>query len=209
MIASPFRSSRRRSAVTMDLTRVIFMTIIYSIAILVVNILVLSTQNSLTTGAASFISPDFFGSFRGSRALGGEGDDSPVEYPKNDLQAFDPTPRILAAAVPKEGRLRPSRTLVGILSNDSFNDRFYRRRHRLLFELWNDTRVCSLPEYEATQNPNCQLIFTFVLGGNKDPNAPTELVNASYPILATKPIETKREDINYADTSILNIRCVT
>ena len=200
------------------MARVLRMAIIVSIAILLVNVVVLSNHSSLETDTASeasnFIPPDFFGTFS-RRVGGGEDDYPPEEYPEKDSHANnnDPTnPHDLSAAAPKpnnEGRLRPSRILVGIFSSDSSNDRVYRKRHRQLFELWNDTRVCSLPEFEATQNPNCQLIWTFIMGGNNhDPNAPTEIVNASYPILATKPIQTKQADINRPDVSLLNIRYV-
>jgi hypothetical protein len=185
------------------------MMMIGFIAILVVNVVLFSNLHSLPTdsasGASSFISPDFFDTF--SHTVGGEQDYyPPLEYREKDSQVYEPTPRNLSTT-PNEGRLRPSRILVGILSCDSFNDRSYRRRHRRLFQLWNDTRVCSLPEYEATQNPSCELIWTFIVGGNNnDPNAPTEIVNSSYPILATKPIQTKHEDINDPDVSPLNIR---
>ena len=108
--------------------------------------------------------------------------------------------------------LRRARILVGIISSDSANDKAYRKRHRQLFQLWNDTRVCSIDQWEneATRPASCELIYTFVIGGNKDPNAPTEIVDdKTWPVLATKPIKTQHDDVNGPDTTLLNIRYVS
>lgn len=102
------------------------------------------------------------------------------------------------------GRLR---VLVGILTADFFNDQAYRRRHRMLFQLWNDTRVCSLPDFKALpihERYRCQIIYTFVMGGN--PHASPVLVDDSRPILATKPIKGLSSDVNDPDVTLLNIR---
>ena len=72
----------------------------------------------------------------------------------------------------------PARTLIGIISSDSKNDCTYRKRHREIFQIWNDTRVCSLNEIHDT----CQVIYTFIVGaGSQD--SPTQLVNDSFPLL--------------------------
>jgi hypothetical protein len=103
--------------------------------------------------------------------------------------------------------LRRARVLIGIISADTKNDASYRKRHRELFSLWNDTRTCSLPEWHATQPEDCELIWTFVIGGN--PSASPELLNDSRPILVPKPIPNpKHADVNAPDVSILNIRYV-
>lgn len=102
------------------------------------------------------------------------------------------------------GRLR---VLVGILTADFFNDQTYRKRHRALFKLWNDPRVCALPDFKALpihERYRCQLIYTFVMGGN--PNVTPELVDDSRPMLATKPIKGQSPDLNDPDTTLLNIR---
>ena len=106
---------------------------------------------------------------------------------------------------------------MGIISADVPVDKTYRRRQRFLFKLWNDKRTCSLYEFEeafdrhgknSTLYENCELIWTFIIGANQDPNAPTELVqhNETFPILVPKPVESKASDINDPDTSLLNIR---
>lgn len=113
--------------------------------------------------------------------------------------------------------LRRAKVLMGIISADVPNDKSYRKRHRELFELWNDKRVCSLHEFEDAYDvkgkdsalyETCELIWTFIIGGNRDPKAPTELVqhNETNPILIPKPIVAKAQDINDPDTSLLNIR---
>jgi hypothetical protein len=127
-------------------------------------------------------------------------------------------------------KVRRAKVLMGIMSSELPNDRVYRRRHRKLFMLWNDKRVCSLPDFiESFQQKkkmgvaaapgaatttkdniydDCELIYTFVAGGNKDPQGPTELVqhNASFPLVLTKPIKTRQQDLNDPDTTLLNIR---
>jgi hypothetical protein len=100
---------------------------------------------------------------------------------------------------------KPPRTLVGIISSDSFNDCTYRKRHRELFDIWNDTRLCAL---EAVTD-DCQVAYTFIIGAGNE-SAPTQLVNdsSSWPLLVPKPMPSRHEDVNYPDTSLLNIRYV-
>jgi len=70
--------------------------------------------------------------------------------------------------------------LVGIFTADMPHASEYRSRHRKLFTLWNDPRVCSLAEFQHQMaNPgavqckkSCELIYTFVVGAN--PKGPTE-----------------------------------
>jgi len=105
------------------------------------------------------------------------------------------------------GRLR---VLMGILTADFPNDHSYRNRHRKLFKLWNDPRVCSLPEFKARpieSRYECELIWAFVLGGN--PDAPsTELVDGSRPMEMEKPIPNPKgtSDLNNEDMILLNIQ---
>jgi hypothetical protein len=100
---------------------------------------------------------------------------------------------------------KPPRTLVGIISSDSFNDCTYRKRHRELFDIWNDTRLCAL---EAITD-DCQVAYTFIIGAGNE-SAPTQLVNdnSSWPLLVPKPMPTQHEDVNLPDTTLLNIRYV-
>jgi Galactosyltransferase len=105
---------------------------------------------------------------------------------------------------PHNGRLR---VLVGILSADFFNDQVYRKRHRTLFQLWNDPRVCSLPEFKSkplSERYVCELIYTFVIGAN--PKASPELVDNSRPFEVTRPITGVSRDLNEPDMTLLNIR---
>jgi hypothetical protein len=121
------------------------------------------------------------------------------------IDAGSPRQQEQTAADKPSGRLR---ILVGILTADFPNDFSYRMRHRKLFELWDDPRVCSLPDFKARPLPEryeCELIYTFVLGGN--PNATsTELVDDSRPMEVTKPIASTTQDINLPDMTLLNIR---
>eukprot|EP00934_Nitzschia_sp_Nitz4_P006903 Nitzschia sp. Nitz4//scaffold2_size372955//295635//297075//NITZ4_000458-RA/size372955-processed-gene-0.446-mRNA-1//1//CDS//3329546883//6893//frame0 len=106
------------------------------------------------------------------------------------------------------GGIRRSRTLMGIISSDSPNDVSYRNRHRELFQIWNDPRVCSLDQLRQMapeDRPRCQLVYTFVVGaGGSD--APTLLVNTSRPILRPTPYEGKFDNLTEGDISLLNIR---
>lgn len=107
-------------------------------------------------------------------------------------------------APPHNGRLR---VLLGILTADFLNDQVYRKRHRSLFQLWNDKRVCSLPDFKAkplAERFECELIYVFVLGGN--PNAAPELVDGSRPMEIARPIQGKSNDLNEPDMILLNIR---
>jgi Galactosyltransferase len=102
------------------------------------------------------------------------------------------------------GRLR---VLVGILTADFFNDQIYRKRHRSLFKLWNDKRVCSLPDFKAkplAERYVCELIYVFVLGAN--PDATPELVDGSRPMEVLRPIKGHSKDMNEPDMILLNIR---
>ena len=106
---------------------------------------------------------------------------------------------------------RRSRTLVGILTADTNTDFAYRRRHRQLFQIWNDTRVCSLGELRrmpALQRKHCQLVYTFVLGAATDPDSPTLLVNASRRMFRKGPLPSKHADVNDDDVTLLNIKYV-
>jgi hypothetical protein len=107
-------------------------------------------------------------------------------------------------ATPHNGRLR---VLVGIVSADFFNDQVYRKRHRELFKLWNDERVCSLPEFKSKplqERYVCELIYTFVIGAN--PNTTPELVDHSRPFEVQRPITGTSRDLNEPDMTLLNIR---
>lgn len=105
------------------------------------------------------------------------------------------------------------RTLVGIISANNRNDCAYRKRHRELFRIWNDTRVCSLPELKQRSphdRSSCQLVYTFVLGANTDANAPTEIVDNStgFPLERPTPLPSRWGDVNDEDVTLLNIKYV-
>ena len=103
---------------------------------------------------------------------------------------------------------RRSRTLIGIFSSNTRNDCTYRKRHRELFRIWNDTRVCTLGELEQRperERKHCQLVYTFVIGAG-DADSPTQIVNASVPLYRTKKLESKFPDVNHDDVTLLNIK---
>lgn len=102
-----------------------------------------------------------------------------------------------------DGRLR---ILLGILTADFSNDQAYRKRHRDLFELWNDERVCSLPDFKRLsidERYRCEIIYTFVMGGN--PDAPPILVDDSRPMFVTKPIKGMSRDVNDPDVTLVSL----
>lgn len=104
----------------------------------------------------------------------------------------------------KETPRRP-KTLIGIISSAGAA---YRGRHHELFQIWNDTCVRPLWEYQVQQSKSCELIYTFVLGANQEPDGRTEIVDDSVPLYKKKPIKTYNEDVNDKDTMLLNIRYV-
>jgi hypothetical protein len=111
--------------------------------------------------------------------------------------------------------------LVGIFTADDIkNDREYRSRHRKLFTLWNDPRVCNLAEFQirtTTQRASCEVIYTFVVGANVTASTPTEWIpqdetdngkRPSNPILlpSTVPYNHSSPDLAKNDVTRLNIR---
>jgi hypothetical protein len=110
--------------------------------------------------------------------------------------------RLTFGAPRHSGRLR---ILMGILTADFYNDQAYRKRHRSLFKLWNDPRVCSLPDFKEmpiNERYRCELIYTFVMGGN--PEASPELVDDSRPMFVTKPIKGISPDVNDPDVTLVS-----
>jgi hypothetical protein len=106
-----------------------------------------------------------------------------------------------------------TRVLVGIISSAySHGGKRYRKRFRTLFSLWNDTRTCSLAEFTALSSPQsspCQIIYTFVIGGNPNGTALLLNHNNSYPLVLTKSNQNYMQqfnDVNASDVTVLNIR---
>ena len=122
-----------------------------------------------------------------------------------DSSADGELPERLKFGPPKHSRRL--RVLFGILTADFKGDESYRKRHRTLFKIWNDPRVCSLPEFKSRpleDRYECELIYTFVIAAN--PNATTELVNESRPFEVERPITGTCKDLNEPDMTLLNIR---
>lgn len=76
------------------------------------------------------------------------------------IAALSSTPR------PQRPRIR---VLHGIFTTDWDREVGYRKRHRDLFSVWNDSRVCTLHAFRQMSNQErddspCELIYTFVLG---------------------------------------------
>jgi hypothetical protein len=105
---------------------------------------------------------------------------------------------------------RSSRVLAGIFSADMSDDARYRYVFRDLLQ--THPKVCSLVDFvadEQVQNGPCELIYTFVLGGNTDDNGPTQIVSntSSFPILASdKPKSYHSNDFHEDDITFLNIK---
>ena len=127
---------------------------------------------------------------------------------------------------PNFKRERPT-TFVGIFVDDSFNGATYRKRQRELFQIWNDTRVCQLADFEQRYPSKpletlleCELVWTFIVGAGtgkgKDKHNPgkdnkdqfiTEIVDDRIPLLIkTRPVKAYRDDINDRDVTLLNIK---
>lgn len=111
--------------------------------------------------------------------------------------------------------LRYSKTLMGIFTSDSYNDSSYRKRHRTLLQMiWKDPRTCTLAEYRRRPDirDRCELIYTFIIGGSQNPEAPTERYEnrpeVDLPIVLDRMANPSRDDINVDDVTILNIRYV-
>ena len=113
---------------------------------------------------------------------------------------------------PQQPHRHYARTLIGIISSDSFNDKEYRKRHRILFEeIWKDKRSCTLAKVRTTPEAfeNCQVIYTFIIGSNPEQDAPTELLEntTNLPIERPQLIQSEFDDeINAADVTRLNIK---
>ena len=106
----------------------------------------------------------------------------------------------------------------------------YRNRHRQLFQLWNDSRICTLYElehnlksFQQEASTNCQIIYTFVMGvDHKNPRlakmhnyTPMEVTplllkdTIRRPLLVNKstfPIMPRYNDILQPDVTVLNIQ---
>lgn len=105
---------------------------------------------------------------------------------------------------------RPPRILIGILgnANDHQMGVVYRDRHRQLFQLWNDSRLCTWKEFDPEK---CQVAYTFVLGGhNATSSIPTyHLGTDNRPLTlngTTSTIVPQIKDVGRSDMTILNIR---
>ena len=110
--------------------------------------------------------------------------------------------------------------LIGIFTTDYKNDEEYRSRHRKLFTLWNDPRVCSLGDFEKWQKAavptSCEVMYTFVVGAN--PAAATEWIEldendigqrSDNPILVDSRVDsnfTAPDLVKKGDVTRLNIR---
>jgi hypothetical protein len=144
---------------------------------------------------------------------------------RDEIGTIDATPFLFGPGIPmtKSKTIR-NRILIGIISTAANHVAMtYRNRHRKLFALWNDTRVCSLHDFvqyekqridnshynggdEGSPSP-CQIIYTFVIGGN--PNGTTLLLdhNETTPLtLPSMPYKPRHKDTNRTDVTILNIR---
>jgi hypothetical protein len=129
-------------------------------------------------------------------------DDNIVTGPQStDLAAIKNA--IRAASPPT----RP-RVLIGIFSADFPTEQRCRHRQRKL--LRTHPHVCSLGQYLREEPVDCQLIYTFVVGGNPDASN-TELVDNARPMVLSldhkdNPHDYQGKDIREPDVTLLNIR---
>lgn len=156
---------------------------------------------SSSSGYGSLLEAHSMLKTRGGRQL----TDAEIAVPEIETSEDHKLPERLAFGAPRHnGRLR---VLLGILTADFFNDQAYRKRHRNLFKLWNDPRVCSLPDFKElpiNERYRCEIIYTFVMGGN--PEAPPELVDDSRPMFVTKPIKGNSPDLNDPDVTLVSAK---
>jgi hypothetical protein len=119
---------------------------------------------------------------------------SPDGLKQDSIGAAKSSPgQLIMSSLPQH---QQPRVLMGIFSTRK-DMKNYSAKFRALFEL--HPLVCSLGNYEREQqeaSSKCQFVYTFVLAGNKSPNAPTVLLDEGTPIL------TKRGD----DYAFLNIK---
>jgi hypothetical protein len=111
--------------------------------------------------------------------------------------------------IPIEGVSRSTKFLWGIMSTNREEDKRRRDliRHSYLSYYKNDSqtphRICSLTDYEAgriQQIESCEIIYTFVIGGATDKNAPTDLVDYgdnSRPLTLDRPVTSQEDDVIY------------
>lgn len=134
----------------------------------------------------------------------GTDDDGAVTGPKASSPLDQKSAlRVVSAATPPS---RP-RVLIGIFSADFPTEQRCRHRQRKL--LRTHPHACSLDKYIADRPEACQLVYTFVVGGN--PDAPTtELVDGSRPWVLShnddNPHTYQGKDLRESDVSLLNIR---
>ena len=106
-------------------------------------------------------------------------------------------------------RKRKARTLVGVFTSVGRKfDVEYRRLFRELYDA--HPKVCSLPDFKnrsKLERESCELVYTFVVGGNTDPRGPTELVDDSIPLTVSEDeIPGDQHDLSNPDVTYLNIR---
>ena len=107
------------------------------------------------------------------------------------------------------GRRYP-RVLAGIFSGDLIDDSRYRYAFRELLQ--SHPKVCRLSDFiksDKIRNGPCELIYTFVLGGNNQSDAPTQIVSntSGIPILVPETPQSKfSNDFHEGDFTFLNIK---
>jgi len=116
----------------------------------------------------------------------------------------------------QHSKKRRLRVLLGVFTYDHRLQAPYRRQFRKLFQIFNDNndgRVCSLQEFEDAPNDetryDCQLIWTFVVGGLKRDTARSEIVGDDLSVvMPTENIKFQRaKDLRESnDVTYLNIR---
>lgn len=97
-----------------------------------------------------------------------------------------------------------ARVVMGIFSVDETPlEETFRNEFRKLFV--SHPYVCTLEKaMEDPLNRSCKFIYAFVIGGNKDPHAPTEILDHQEEIIL--PEKPKYNEVEHGDMIFLNIR---
>ena len=113
-------------------------------------------------------------------------DDAAAAAASTDAAANDEVSNNQPNRVTAMNELGKARVLMGVFCRSTDTD--YQEMFRALFSL--HPAVCSLGRYERDllhkSESSCKFIYTFVIGGSRDEDAPTELLDSHRPLVLEK-----------------------